>query len=349
MIKRFLLPDLLKGLAAFFMVQIHVTELFIDPAGKESVLSKISLFLGGPFAAVVFMVVMGYFVAKNKNPATRNISRGIQIFLLGFLLNIGLNFNLLLKIKYEGWQFDPLQYIFGVDILYLAGLSIIILSLIKILKKWQVWAVLILFLLVAGFTGILNEMLMVTDHYYFLPMVAGNYSWSYFPLFPWLAYPLAGFIFAHIENKIMLLSEQQKNISMVFIGLTSVLVLIFSKWGITTTINLPDYYHHTFGYILWALGLTILWTLLLRFFLKLFPQTATGNFFCWIGKNITCFYVIQWLIIGNVATAFYQTQRIGTFPFWVGSIFIVTIWLTFLYDRLLKALYAKKANGKSEK
>jgi uncharacterized membrane protein len=84
-------------------------------------------------------------------------------------------------------------------------------------------------------------------------------------------------------------------------------------------------------------------------FLKVFPDTSTGNFFCRIGRNITAFYVIQWLIIGNLATLMFQTQRIGTFPFWVGSIFLVTVWLTFLYEKLLKIRNTGKAGPKPAK
>jgi len=332
--KRLQLPDLLKGLAAFFMVQIHITELFIDSAGRESVLGKISLFLGGPFAAVVFMVVMGYFIAKNKGTTSQNFLRGVKIFILGFLLNIGLNFHLLLKIYFEDWPYNPLEYIFGVDILYLAGMSIIILAGLKSIKKGREWISMILLLAVIALTGFMNEELMVTTHYYVLPFIAGAYSWSYFPLFPWLAYPLAGFIFAQHQEKITLFFNKQKVVSSLLIAVIAALVIIFYKQGINITINLPAYYHHTFGYALWALGLTLLWILLLQFFLKLFPGTRTVNFFCWIGKNITLFYVIQWLIIGNIATALYQTQTIYQYWYWFAGVFAVSVLLTFGFEKV---------------
>ncbi len=331
--KRILLPDLLKGLAALFMVQIHITELFIDPAGKESLLGKITLFLGGPFAAVVFMMVMGYFIAKNKSTFSQNTLRGVKLFILGFFLNIGLNFHLFLKIAFAGWQHDPLKYIFGMDILYLAGMSIIVLAVLKSLKKGQEAAALILFLAVATSTGFINEKLTILNHYFILPFIAGNYSWSYFPLFPWLAYPLAGFIFAQHEDKIKRFFDRQKTASVVLLAGVCVLVILFSKQGINITIDLPEYYHHTFWYILWALGITLLWTLSLKGFLKLFPDTFMGNFFCWIGKNITVFYVIQWLIIGNIATAFFQSQSINLYIYWFLSIFSATILITFLIEK----------------
>jgi surface polysaccharide O-acyltransferase-like enzyme len=84
-------------------------------------LVKTLLFLGGPIAVPVFMLVMGYFLAKNQKPFTTNFFRGIKIILVGLLLNIGLNFLLLLKIQFAGWQLNPWEYIFGVDIFYFAG------------------------------------------------------------------------------------------------------------------------------------------------------------------------------------------------------------------------------------
>lgn len=331
--KRLLLPDLLKGLAAFFMVQIHITELFIDSAGRESVFGKVTLFLGGPFAAVVFMIVMGYFIAKNKGTISQNVLRGIKIFILGFLLNIGLNFNLLLKIWFYNWPYNPLEYLFGVDILYLAGMSIIILSSLKSLQKGKEWLSLVLLLAVIALTGFMNEKLMVMNHYFVVPFIAGTYSWSYFPLFPWLAYPLTGFVFAQHQEKISLFFDRQKIISIILIAAIAVLVLLFYKQGINTTINLPAYYHHTLGYALWALGLTLLWTILLHFILKKYPDTIIGNFFCRIGKNITLFYIIQWLIIGNIATAIYQSQGIGQHWYWFAGIFTVSVALTFVIEK----------------
>jgi len=276
---------------------------------------------------------MGYFIAKNRSTFSQNTRRGVKLFILGFLLNIGLNFHLYLKIAFAGWQHDPLKYIFGIDILYLAGMSIIVLAVLKLLKKRQEIAAIILFLVVAASTGFMNEKFTVINHYYVLPFIAGNYSWSYFPLFPWIAYPLAGFIYAQYEDRIKRFLEWQKAVSVILLLAVCALVIVFSKQGINTTIDLPAYYHHTFGYILWALGLTFLWVLFLRLFLKLFPNTYVGNFFCWIGKNITLFYVIQWLIIGNIATEVFQTQAIDFYIFWFVSIFSATVLITFYIEK----------------
>ena len=320
--KRLFLPDLLKGFAVFLIVPVHILELFMDSAARESLFGKVLLFLGGPILVPVFMIIMGYFLAKNQKPFSVNLFRGIKVFAIGFLLNIGLNFHLLLKIQFAGWQFNTLEYIFGVDILYFAGLSIILISVLKTIKSGRDWIALLLFFAVAGATSFVNQKLMVPERNYIFPFIGGTWSWSYFPLFPWLAYPLAGFAFFHFEERILAFINRQKNISGILFALILVLVLFFGKQGFTITTDLPSYYHHTFWFSMWAFGVVILWAVFWQFMLNKFPKTRLGEFFMWLGKNITLFYIIQWLITGNIATAIYQTQTLSSFPFWFAGILL---------------------------
>ena len=338
--KRFPLPDLLKGFAVFLIVPVHILETFIDYPGRESLFGKILLLLGGPFGVHIFMMVMGYFVALSKKSTAQNILRGALIFILGIFLNIGLNFHLLLKIWFEDWQFDPLQYIFGVDIFFLAGMSIIVLTVLKTIKYGQQWIVLALILFVSGSTSYFNEILMVTERNYILPFIGGEYSWSYFPLFPWLTYPLIGFLFQETEPQISEFIQNQKVVSIAFLASTIILVVLFSRFGIPITINLSEYYHHTFPFFLWTLGVDVLWVLLLWLVVQKFSEFPVIVFLRWLGKNITVFYVIQWLIIGNIATAIYQTQELSIYGYWFAPIFLVIIGITFLFERI-KLKYGK--------
>lgn len=330
---RLRLPDLLKGIAILFMIQVHIMELFIDFAGQESVFGKISLFIGGPFTAMIFMMVMGYFVAGSKKTFKQNVGRGIKIFVLGFFLNIGLNFNLLLKIKFADWPYNPLEYIFGVDILNLAGLSILFLAVLKVIKKGQVFISFVLLLVVIFFTGKVNELLRMPERNYITPFVGGKYSWSYFPLFPWLAYPLAGYFFFFAEDKIKRIFSKYKISSLVGLMFITVAVIYFWKPGFLTTINLPAYYHHTFDYAIWAFASLGCWIGILFLYIQKFKTNTLEKFLAWMGKNITLIYVIQWLIIGNIATEIYQTQGIERYFFWLGGIFLITVLLTWLLGK----------------
>jgi len=58
--------DIAKGIAVVLMIQVHLTELFAIPEWYEGVAGKLSLFLGGPPAAPVFMFLMGFFCLSGK-------------------------------------------------------------------------------------------------------------------------------------------------------------------------------------------------------------------------------------------------------------------------------------------
>jgi hypothetical protein len=56
----------------------------------------------------------------------------------------------------------------------------------------------------------------------------------------------------------------------------------------------------------------------------------------WLVKNTTSFYFIQWLIIGNIATAIYQTQTLSSFSLWFAGIFAITVLITWFVGRIVK-------------
>lgn len=331
---RLSIPDLLKGFAVFLIVPVHIMEKFIDYPGRESMFGKTLLLMGGPVAVPVFMMVMGYFLAKSRKGLFEGLLRGVSMIFLGLFLNIGLNFHLLIKIWKEGWNIDPLQAIFGIDILFLAGLSIIILSFINRIKTGQIWIVASLILVVSAGTSYFNEWLMVTDRNYLLPLIGGTYSWSYFPVFPWLAYPLAGFLFQGMESRLRQFEASHRTAFLLLMATVVLFVAGFSRYGIENSINLPFYYHHTFFFFSWVIGVNILWLLISRYATLKFENSAVLAAFRWLGKNITAIYIIQWLIIGNIATGIYQSQGLGSFGYWFVIIFSASIVLTILYRKL---------------
>jgi hypothetical protein len=208
--------------------------------------------------------------------------------------------------------------------------------LLKTIKNPNGWIALGLAFLVAVFTSVVNEKLMVPERNYIYPFIGGGWSWSYFPLFPWLIYPLAGFTFYHFEKGIFTFIKVNKTITAILLVLITIAVTVFGKQGFETTVNLPAYYHHIFWFSIWVFGVVILWSLLLRLLIQRFPHTWAGNGLMWLGKNITVFYIVQWLIIGNIATAIYQTQTLKNFPFWFAAIFGVTVFITWFIELLVK-------------
>jgi len=340
---RLLLPDVLKGVAVLLMIQVHLMELFARPDIYHSLAGKISLFLGGPPAAPVFMAVMGYFIAKQGADVMKNIYRGIRLIVYGFLLNIGLNLHLLYHIFTGEPDLNPLTYIFGVDILFLAGLSLILISLIRILLQDSLVAWLAVLLAVALSATIIpagmarNQWSDYVFAYFFLDV-----PWSYFPLLPWFAYPLAGYCFFLFSGKYMKNVTNRQLLMATLAGLIP--FIVFFRNGFSITADLQAYYHHDFIYFLWALLFLGLWTMLFRQVTTWIPSGPVTGFLRWTGRNVTAFYVFQWLLIGNLATAFYKSAGGWELVGWFAGITIATSILVWIYKNIIALIESKKEN-----
>ncbi|MDP2423678.1 MAG: heparan-alpha-glucosaminide N-acetyltransferase domain-containing protein [Bacteroidales bacterium] len=301
-------PDILKGVAVILMIQVHIMELFATEEVFNSVLGRVSLFFGGPPAAPVFMAVMGYFVAKSTKGFRLNIFRGLKLLLWGLLLNIGLNFHLLVKVITGSVQLNPWPYIFGVDILFLAGFSILFLALLRKIFRKQIIPWIVLALLTASATMFLPvyESDQMWIHYlqaYFF----GNATWSYFPVFPWITYPVLGVIFQILDEKYQLSGFTTKGLAYIG-GLVFITIAITFSYGLGISTHLPAYYHHDFLFVLWANAFMVLWAIMIKLLSHYREHNILFRYLQWAGRNVTAFYVIQWLLIGNLATFIYKTQ-----------------------------------------
>jgi len=323
--------DLLKGLAVILMIQVHLIELFAKPEIYSSWIGKISLFLGGPPAAPVFMMVMGYYFALSKRTFSSNLIRGFKLIFLGLALNLGLNMNLLFKIAAGTYQTNPWPYIFGVDIFFLAGLSLILLSVIKHFFKLKLLPYLILLALVFvielfNFIPNTNETLQ-----YFQAYFAGKgIWWSYFPIIPWLAYPVTGFIFYIALPKIKIPLETLQRYLLI---ITGIFTFVFIGYGIEISANLPEYYHHDWLFFTFTCCFLIFYAIIIGLVSKQ-KETKLNRWVEWLGINVTAAYVIQWLFIGNIATEVYKTQGILQLIFWFIAALFVTSIGTFLWNKI---------------
>ncbi len=331
--------DLLKGVAVIFMIQVHLIELFANPDVNHSTIGRFSLFLGGPPAAPVFMAVMGYFLAATKKSLSQLMRRGLLLIIGGLCLNVGLNLNLLISISKGRFALDPLAYIFGADILPLAGLSVIIVAIVRPLCTQSPAAYFLMAIVVASLAPLLpnigtpeRPVLM-----YLNPFFWGDYSWSYFPLFPWLAYPLVGYAFKLVHDRF----EFEKKLSL-RVALVSIIVFVAgflstADYAMRISSDLPSYYHHGPVFALWTAFFLAGWTLLLFLAEQMSGQSMVLLYLKWLGRNVTAAYVIQWLLIGNIATEIYRTQSETQLLLW----FILIVTLTSLLTALWTNVKAK--------
>jgi len=331
---RMILPDVLKGTAVLLMIQVHLMELFATQDIYHSIWGKVSLFLGGPPAAPIFMAVMGYFLAKSGAGTLKMILRGLKLLLYGFLLNIGLNLNLFFHILRGELQVNWLSYVFGVDILFLAGLSIIIIAFLRLIFRDSVFYWLLSAILVAA--AVMFIPVSATDYSWLTFLEAYFYKptwWSYFPVFPWLAYPLAGYCFYLFEKQFIIHEIPSSRVLQAAAALV-ILFLVFSPYGMAITTDLHAYYHHGISYFLWTLLFMGAWLIAFRILIKHYDSGRIVGYLQWTGRNVTAFYVFQWLIIGNLATVLYQTVNAIELVAWFVGITLSTSILVWLYGQL---------------
>ena len=318
------LPDVIKGVAVILMVQVHLMELFANELIYGSMVGKISLFLGGPPAAPVFMAVMGYFLAFSNKHLSVSLWRGTKLILLGVILNVSINANLLIKSFQGNLDINPWQYIFGVDILFLAGFSIILISLLTLVFKEKLLFWLIAILVFGGLNRFLpaysgeNQLLK-----YALPYFSGFFPWSYFPVFPWMTYVLAGFTLRLLMKKKFIPPITSKFINYTFVISFFLLIFTFS-FGFRISYILEVYYHHNLLFVLWTFAFLVFWLILFDYLDQLFKNSNVFVYLRWVGKNVTVFYVVQWLIIGNIATEIYRTQPFLQLILWFVAIMLAT-------------------------
>lgn len=304
--------DLLKGIAVILMIQVHLMELFARQDIFNGFAGHLSLFLGGSPAAPVFMAVMGYFIAASSSSFPEMVKRGIKLIGLGFILNIALNFHLLIMIADGTIKVNAMEYILGVDILFLAGLSIIILAVMNRFFKHKTLPFLVILVLILAVQFLFQQVMHVSTNNYFVAYFYGDGAvWSYFPLIPWLVYPVTGYLFYTLDNTS---SKKARRFYPYGIAFSGLVTIVFLKYALDVSSNLPEYYHHGYVFYFYTVCFLIFWTFIFNRISRY--HNLVSRFLEWIGRNVTSAYVIQWVIIGNIATSLYKTQGPAELVLW---------------------------------
>jgi len=300
--------DLLKGIAILLMIQVHIIELFSTNLISTSHVGKVLMFFGGPPVAPVFAFVLGYFLASSKKSKKQLIIRGIKLFALGMLLNIALNFNLIFSITKDLYKLDRLPYILCVDILQFAGISIILITLLKKIIEQSIFFT-ITCCFVSAFLGhyLLNNIPENEFLLYISSLFYGSSKWSYFPLFPWLAYPLTGIVFYQIKHRFDFSVVKDAKLWFPMLILCILFSVFTARYAVSISSQLSLYYHHGIKFFLWTLLFLCFHGFFANEINKLIGNTIALKYIKWLGKNVTAMYFIQWVIIGNIATEVYKT------------------------------------------
>ena len=111
-------------------------------------------------------------------------------------------------------------------------------------------------------------------------------------------------------------------------------VMVFSARAYNVITDLPEYYHHGIFLFCWNIGFMIILALTSRFIIDMAADSQIIKYFKWLGENVTVVYIVQWLIIGNLATRIHGTQYFLSLVFWFAGILAVTSVICYVYLKL---------------
>ena len=213
----------------------------------------------------------------------------------------------------------------------LAGLSLIIIGGLRKISKHHLFWLSIALLIVALTPLINNAVDNLNTGKYVGAFFGGHAEWSYFPVFPWLAYPLSGLaIHSFGLHRWKLIPSWGRGI---ILGVSFLGFIFGFRMGFDVATVLPEFYHHNIVFFLWALTFIVIMVYVLSL-MNIEENPLRVAFLSFAGKEVTLIYVIQWVLIGNIAAWLgKETLLIGFFA-WTLSFILGSALLAYIYRKI---------------
>ncbi len=268
---RFIFVDLLRGWALLVMVEVHIFNVFLIPAMKETSWFKALNFVNG-LVAPSFLFISGFaFVLSTRGKTEdlrkfdfafwKKLGRIFLIIIAGYSLHLPI---LSLRRLMHFYSHDVLINFYNVDILECIGFGLLFLFLTRLLFKTD--KAYNNFILVSTVAVILfSPFAWQIDFSKFMIIPLANYfnsmNGSFFPLFPWLGFLLAGavvckyYLEAREKNK-----EKNFIIAIMIIGISlalmgHLLLTIVFEFPYQIVRPHPIFFFQRLGYVLFLLSL----------------------------------------------------------------------------------------------
>ena len=350
--KRFIPIDIVKAIGVFIMILIHVLIMY----GSENTIyfnsfSQYVIFIIEGIGAPVFVFAMGASIVLSKEKGTKPIlSRGLKLFLLGYILNF---FKFFLTIRV--FQVFPealfietnrtndfnglIEFLLIADILQFAGIAYVICSILK--KYIEKIPFLGIFLAIVIFVA--SPYLYQKDPNYLLSLIYGKGFKVYFALFPWLGFVLVG-MSVGFYIKIFSLKKRLNNLFYIFfiIGFVLYVLGLFSFNFEFKNYFATDYYHKPTNILLMYCG-QILLLFSVMYFIHDYLSKSIISFIIFCSKNVTTLYIFQWVIIyWGWYFVSYQSQTWQTLFICFLIVSLLTFAMTFLKNYLQKLIYERR-------
>ncbi|MGC9395839.1 MAG: heparan-alpha-glucosaminide N-acetyltransferase domain-containing protein [Anaerolineae bacterium] len=327
---RVLSLDLARGMGALGMVAVHVLIRYGSYAANQSAYGVVVLFLGGPPAAPVFLFLIGTSLAFSKHATLRdNLWRGAKLLVLGYVLNflrgtlpafLGLKLGILQREALRPYTPENLFWI--VDVLHCAGLSLMVIGVVRRLLP-RPWTWLLLSAAVALGSPVMWGRMSgwpLLDGC--LALLWGTSVTAQFPALPWISYPLTGMAFG-----VWLAASADRDA--LFRRAAGVGALLLLAGGLLIldrpTFHIGDYFHSGPGAVIAFTGFALVWLAVCQWLVKHIRVNAFFRLCYDWSARITLFFVVHWIIIGwGIGLAGHTQHGIPMLVFLTVAVLVLT-------------------------
>ncbi|WP_051336310.1 heparan-alpha-glucosaminide N-acetyltransferase domain-containing protein [Aquimarina latercula] len=335
---RILAIDFGRGFSVIAMIMVHTLWIHArQDVQSDTFLGHFIHFVGR--GTPVFLITMGvsFMISRNQDIKSA-VKRGITILGVAYLMNflkflapilIGLMPDSFIA-AYE-WEI-PLnleEYTYLLltgDILQLAGISLIVLALIRAYLKNKFillgLAVLIAFIS-PELRGFQSEIFGLN---YITQLLWSDGYWVYFPVFPWISFILLGMFFGkwyvekgYDQNELF---KRMCIVGLLFIAVGAPLVFMNEAY------HFNDFFHLGPGGVIYLAGWNFTVLSIFHWILSKTKDNFLYKTFYYCSKHVTSLYVIQWVLIcwGMVIFGFQSKSELGTIllmPIFMGLTFVI--------------------------
>jgi uncharacterized membrane protein len=300
--------DWARGLAVVFMVLVHV-KIELPGVPGAGLYAKWVEFVGSPFAAPVFMMLLGTGIVYSKSGIPPKLARrGVRLIIMNYTLNIiafGIpSMIMFFKTNDHEYMAQALGFSLGTDILAFAGLALLFFAAIKKYQLNDFTLVMILCVI-----SVLNFLVTVQTDNYFWGALSGLF-WrsnenSYFPFLSWIAYPVAGYFF----GKCLIQCADKKIFYRRLLAVSFLITVNFLqgavKHGFFGIWNLyfgdEAYYFQDFIQYVLTGGICFTWISILYFVSSRRPPDFLSRTLERWSKNAELIFYVHWLILGWIS------------------------------------------------
>ncbi|MCX6795251.1 MAG: heparan-alpha-glucosaminide N-acetyltransferase domain-containing protein [Candidatus Falkowbacteria bacterium] len=299
--------DIARGVAIFLMIFQHVWLIIFSGLVKNKIFENIAFFSGTVLVAPVFLFLMGASLTySRRNSACDLCRRGFQLIILGYALSALRFFLPLLLCRYLGlitnpedviYKFPLINYLLEVDILQVAGLSLLGIAFLK-WRQIKMSNYLIIAFVVALVSPVLSQInLSSSVFFYLLSPFFGADRYVVFPFFPWFVYSLVGFYFGSLLKSTENVREFYSSL-----GVKMVPLILLGSFFLFIGYDFQElsYTHHGIGPSLLFIVAVIYWLGIIHFNYHRLSPKIISTLTLW-SKYVTPIYVVQWLLIAWTA------------------------------------------------